>query len=65
MGVPDDVYSKQKTASGTAQGSGMEKKVPIVGNSSPSKSNIGQPVTRDQMFTVKSVSWNKKSPSGY
>lgn len=64
MGVPDEVYAKQKTASGTAQGSSMEKNTPKVGNSAPSKSNEQQPVTRNQNFTLKKLSWKKVS-TGY
>jgi hypothetical protein len=64
MSVVSKVAAKQKTASGPAAGSAMEKNVPIVGDSKPSNSNEQQPVTRNQNFTVKGLGFNKKS-SGY
>jgi hypothetical protein len=64
MGEASKMAAKQKTASPTAEGSSMEKSTPRVGNSAPSKSNEQQPVTRNQNFTVKKLSFTKKS-SGY
>lgn len=64
MGIASDIAEKQKNASPAAQGSSMEKKTPIVGNSKPSKSNEQQPVTRNQMFTQKKLAW-KHVNSGY
>ncbi len=64
MATVSDIVGKQKNASPTAQGSSMEKNTPKVG-SAPSKSNNEQPVTRGQMFTLKSVGWKTKSPAGY
>ena len=64
MSIQSELHMKAKNASGAAAGSSMGKSVPKVGMA-PSKSNEQQPVTRNQAFSLKSVSWKSKSPSGY
>ena len=59
MGIVSEVMAKQKTASCYAEGSSMEKSTPKVVSSSPSKSNEQQPVTRNQGFALKGLSFKK------
>ena len=52
-----------KTASGTAEGSSMEKVTPKVGDA-PSKTNDGQSVPANANFGLKKLAF-KKCTSGY
>ena len=58
MGLPENISAKAKTASKPAQGNDS-------GKSAPDANSVDfKPVTRNQNFTVKGLSFSKKS-SGY
>lgn len=63
MSSLNEIVGKQKNASPPAEGSAMGKSTPKVGDA-PSKSNAEQPVTSNQNFTVKKLSF-KKVTSGF
>ena len=65
MATVKDIVNKQTNSSGPAAGSSMENSTPTISKNANDANSQVNCVTRNQMFTLKSVKWNAKSPSGY